>query len=86
MASIRVRILRFLVDREEAGGQSGPSTAGEIAKALDEPLRAVVRQLPMLQGFGLVELTMDAGPTDEDIAVCVKPPAHVYLKANEGTE
>ena len=81
--SIRVRILRSLVDREEAGGQSGPATAGEIATALDEPLTTVVRQLRTLEGAGLVELTVGTGRGDQDIGIRVQPSAQAYLNANQ---
>ena len=83
VSSVRIRILRFLVDREEAGGQSGPGTAGQVAKALAEPLEAVVRHLRNLEGAGLVELAPTAGRGDEDIAIRLKTPARVYLNANE---
>ena len=86
VASIRLRVLRFLVDREKAGDQSGPGTAGEIARALNEPLGAVVKQLQNLEGAGLLELTPAAGQTNEDIAIRLKPSARVYLNANEGIE
>ena len=84
-SSIRLRILRFLVGREETSGQSGPGTAGEVAKALDEPLEAVVRHLRSLEGADLVELAVGAGRGDEDIAIRVKSLARVYLNANEET-
>jgi DNA-binding transcriptional ArsR family regulator len=86
VASIRLRILRFLVDREEASDQSGPGTAGEIAKALQEPLGAVVKQLSRLEAAGLVELAMTADQPNENIAIRLKPPAHVYLNANREIE
>jgi DNA-binding transcriptional ArsR family regulator len=85
-ASIRLRILRLLLDKEEASAQSGPDTAGEIARALDEPLRSVVRQLRTLEAAGLVELAAGTGQGDENVAIRVKPPARVYLNANEPPE
>ncbi|MGQ9572418.1 MAG: helix-turn-helix domain-containing protein [Dehalococcoidia bacterium] len=81
--SVRLQMLRLVLDREKGSEQPGPTTAGQLAQTLDEPLRVVVKQLRTLEAVGVLELARSADQADENIAVRATPLAQVYLDVNK---
>jgi DNA-binding transcriptional ArsR family regulator len=80
LAELRLRIFRLLEERQRE--RSDLPTAGEIARAVEEPLRNVVVTLRSSEAMGMVELVQCFGEEDKDVSVYLKPPAYIYLESN----
>lgn len=80
VTELGLRILHLLNERERK--RTDLPTAGEIARALGVAPRLVVVTVRSLEAMGLVEVAQRFGMEDEDIRVCLKPRAYVYLAAD----
>jgi hypothetical protein len=77
---LRYRIFCLIEERQRAGGRGLP-TSGEIAEALQAPLRDVVVTLRSSEAMSMVELAEGFGTPDDDISVLLKPQAYIYLES-----
>ena len=80
MTELRYRVLRLLDERENAG-RLGIPTVGDLAQALDVPLREVLLVLETSEAMGMVPIRRYTAATENDYAVVLRSPAFTYLES-----
>jgi hypothetical protein len=85
MTELRYRVLRLLDERENAGKLDTP-TVGEVAQALDVPLRDVLLVLETSEAMGMVALRRYHAAAENDYAVVLRSPAFTYLESKGQTD